>query len=323
MARQLQMNGWINYPWTEHITRSGSIRESAFSYEGGCQATMVIRINWESTVPVIAEILGGAKLNRTTGQLDRTLPVRHPEFDWLYASRIVSVKPLKWDSKLRLPAGTISGYQYSLITIVFTQPKWTMLSDARIDALYGSPRKEYRRFVERRPEPSGEVVTRSEGSFKWEQGPQIGTVFKGPQGQFLPKATEVLVWKRVPQVGLFSNGGTGDPTNVYAAVGKVNDDEFLGNPAGTLLLQPPRLIPLEVPTIPAAVGANENLGQPAIFYDVELPLLRFDPPYGGSVRGHNNAIGPDGLWYPLVDATNGTRRIFEEADFESIFQMVS
>lgn len=317
----------LTIPWAEHITRSGVTRDAAFSYEGGNQATMTIRVNWDDTVAALHEILGGARLNRTTGQLDRTLPMRHPEFFWLYASRVTSVHPLQWDSKVRLPYGTCSAYQYSIITIVFTQPRWVMLEDARIDALYGSPRKEYRRFVERRPEPAGEFITRDRGSFQWIEGggatgPQIGTDFPAPLGQHLPKALEVLVWKRVPQVGLFSNNGLGDPTNIFAAIGKINDDEFMGWPAGTLLLQTPRLIPLEVPIFPSAIGANENLGQPAIFYDVELPMLRFDPTPGGATRGHNLAPHTDGKWYKVADRKTGLRGIFEEVDFETIFQMV-
>ena len=328
MARQLRNNGWISFPWAEYISRSGATREAAFSYEGGCQATLTIKINWTDTVPVVQEILGAAKYNRTTGNLDRTLPVRHPEFDWLYASRITSVKPMKWLDKLRLPFGTISGYLYSILTIVFTQPRWTMLPDSQIDSLYGSPRQEWRRFVERRPEPSGDVLSRPNNSLKWAEtggvsGPAVGETINEPLGQFLPKATEILVWKRVPQVGLFSDGGTGQPTNVYAAVGTVNNATFLGRPAGTLLLQPPRLVPLEVPTIPAAVGANENLGQPAIFYDVELPMLHFDPPNGGATRGHNLAPFKNGKWYKVVDVLTGTTSLFPTSDFSNIFKMVS
>ena len=324
----LRNNGWISYPWAEYITRAGVTREAAFSYEGGCQATFVIEVNWEDTVPVIQEILGTARFNRTTGKLDRTLPVRHPEFFWLYASRIASVRPLQWDLKVRLPYGTCSSYSRSIITIVFTQPKWVMLNDNQIDSLYGAPRQEWRRFVERRPEPAGEMITREGGSFRWVEGggasgPQIGTDFPGPLGQPLGKSIEVLVWERVPQVGLFSDGGLGDPTNVYAAVNKVNDDEFMGWPAETLLLLPPRFIPLEVPTFPSAVGANENLGQPAIFYDVELPMLRFDPEPGGATRGHNLAPHTDGKWYKVADKKTGTRGIFLTANFESIFDMVA
>lgn len=327
MVATLRMNGWINYPWAEYTTRSGVTREAAFSYEGGCQATFTILINWTDTVPVVLEILGGARYNRTTGNLDRTLPVRHPEFDWLYASKITSVKPMRWDSKLRLPYGTLSGYQYSIITIVFTQPKWTMLSDPRLDSVWGSPRKEYRRFVERRPEPSGEVLTRKNNTFKWAEtgasGPTVGDPINESLGQFLAKSTEVLVWKRVPQVGLFSNFGFGDPTNVLASQGTVNNAEFLGKPAGTLLLLPPRFVPLEVPTIPAAVGANENLGQPAIFYDVELPMLYFNPDAGSTTRGHNLAPYPNGKWYKVVDALTETFSLFPQTDFATIFTMTA
>lgn len=331
---ELKNNGWISMPWAEFTSRTGSTQEASFGYQSGNQAMMSILVEWDLQIYAIREILGHHIFNRFTGYLERTLPVRHPVYDWLYAERITSCRPIRFRSKGTLRGRTTSQYDFALLTIQFTQPRHVILSDADLDRLYGAPRQEWRRYVEVRLEPSGEMLSRDEGAFKYAEtvagGPSAGDKVRGSVAQFISKITHTLVWKRVPMAGLFSSDGFGLPTNVLNAVGTVNNASFMGFDTGTLLLQPPRFLPLEAPMPPWLNALDEGRGQPSLVYDVELPVVYFKPTSGGGTyQGHNLAPWPGATsggnkWYLIShDGTAGGNRIFPSSDWTNIFKLLT
>lgn len=327
MAIQLQNNGWLPIPWAEYIGRSGSEgSDSAWSYDGGIQSTLTILINWTDAIAGIEAILGYAQRNPTTGNLDRVLPVRHPLYNQLYASRITSMRGRKWLGKYQSDIGWTSAYQYMMCSILFVQPKFTVLSDGTLDRLYGSPRQEFRRYTEMRFEPTTEFLSREGSKYVFAEGgpggPNAGSsIVKGTVNQQLMKAELTLTWRRVPSLGFLSTAGVGPPTKALTCLGSVNSDTFLGYPPGVLLLKGVRFTPLEAPS---DRGVNLLAGQPPTHLDIEMHAAVWDPPagtaadvtpgptfnQGATTRGHNLVPFPGtgaaaGRWWRVSqDATN-------------------
>jgi len=323
-------NGWLGVPWVEYVGKgTGDGNENALSYDGGNQAVYTITCNWSDyyNFNVPQQLLGSYVKDPVTGFLSRTLPLQHPVLPGLFASRIISAKARKFITK---GAGLVFGsnvgiYQFMRVSILFTQPKYVLLSDTDLDRIYGTPgglRQEFQRYVELNVEPAGEFITRNNGDWVFSEGgggtaPTAGTtVFPAPLGMPLLKPDVVLTWKFVPGKGLLDSNNI--PTNLFKCVWKVNANAFLGYPAGTLLLYPPRIRPIEDPVF-AIAGGN---GPQALVYDVSLPFKYFDPPFGVAVRGHNLAPWSDGLWYEVYDSKTMTKRIFQSIAYESnLFKM--
>jgi hypothetical protein len=323
----LRTNGWISVPWAEHVTRAGGLIDMSAGYGAGNQASYTIRINFDDLDQAVRDLLGENTIAGNARDLNRRLPVQHPHRSHLWADRISSIRPLRWNSKVTGYPGSYSRYDYWIVTIIFTQPKYRIYSDAFLDHLYGYPRQEWQRFVEPLYESAGEFLQRQgTTSFKWAEGgggtqPTSGDPFPNSVGQFLGKAELILRWHKVPRDGLFSKvtePGDGPPTNLNGVIGKVNDASFLGYATGTLLLRPPRFTALESPIDNGGLGFFE----PEMLYTVDLPIAIFDPPHtNSSYQGHNLAPWSDGTWYLVKDLKTGTKTIFESADFKNIFKM--
>ena len=329
----LQFRGWLTVPWAERNDRTGG-QEFNAGYNPGNQHTLQIWVNWGDLEQALIDLLGTNLYNASSGNIDRQLPAKHPRFRQFYAERVSGRAYGKPLGKIIPPSGGnyITQYPYYLLTILFTQPKFSMTPDNQLDATYGTPggvRQEWHRFVEWRFQPTTQTVQRPGATFKWAEGgaapaPTVNSEFAGTLYQRTAAAELHLVFKRVPAQGLFGSGGIGIPANVMTSVEKVNSVVFLGFPVGTLCLRPPQFIPVEQPNV---VGIATGAGQPAICYDVDFPVSWADPPPGGATRGHNLAPNPggDGLWY-LVN-TNGTggggRALYDLADISNAFRMQS
>src|SRR5262245_43787665 len=143
--------------------------DASFSYAQGQgnQATFTIQVYNDDVETAIRDCLGTNLYNKEAGRLDRKLPIRHPIFDWMYCDRVTSVRPQGFDGRSTENTGDYGSWDHYMLGLVFTQPRWTMLSDSDIDRDFGSPRQEYRRFLEYRPEPTAEFITREGGAFYW------------------------------------------------------------------------------------------------------------------------------------------------------------
>jgi hypothetical protein len=347
---QLQPHGWLldytpkadgtydvrDIPYAEFISRDGNTQEAQQGYGAGDnQATFPIDVyfsDWESGA-VTRALLGVNRFNRVTGQLDRMAPAEHPYMRQYSAARL-SAKPYCFAGKFAGPdltGGTrgipYAGYRFCRVDVSFGRIPAVIQGDTLFDSLNPKVnvggvlyRKEWLRFVVDSWQTATENLVREASAWKWGEGPRTGERLKAPHGEPLSKPTRDLTWLRVPRYGLFSAGGGGPPANLLACVGGVNDAPFLGHPAGTLRLETPRFTPL---TVPAYRGADVfSFDDPAMCFDVTLPLTVFDPPAGGATRGHNLAPDPtDGLWYKLVDSQNGTQTIHKVVDFTSMFVM--
>jgi hypothetical protein len=325
-------NGWFpsGIPWAEYISNKSATTDSQFSYGAGNQTTMSILVNDADVEQAVADLLGSQEMDPNVhGQLNRVIPMTHPRFHWMFAERITGAHPIRFTDK-RQGFGTskYAAYAARVLTVLFTQPKYSIFSDAQLDLRYGAPRQEWRRFIEFVHQPASFLLSRETGSFTFTEGgggtaPTANTtVVPGNQTQFLSQLDITAIWHKVPQAGLFDNGGTGRPTGLLSALNTVNSASFMGYPAGTLLFKAFRLQPLEDPVSPTAFGLNVNNGEASVVYDVELGFSYFDPPQGGTARGWNLAPWPNQLWYQFKDTNTLTKTLFNTTDFTTtIFQM--
>lgn len=196
--------------------------------------------------------------------------------------------------------------------------------------------KEYDRFVEINRESSLDVLMSDAGTnavLFWAEtgtgGPTVGgdppSAFPGQIGELVYKTNVTMLWREVAMS--YTHNANGVPTKVDACVGKVNDAEFMGYPAGTLLMYPPKW---EKKLFPFYSEDGR-----AFYHNVLLTFGHFDPEPGAAsplARGHQlmpwrggdsgATIGGPG-WYTCYrgNSTSG-KKYLKEADFETIFEHI-
>lgn len=326
-------NGWLSVPWAEYVGRQagnphGGIADGAFSWEQGNQQTMAILVNFDD-VHVALQDLGGTNIwNHLTGTLDRKPPARHPTFDWLYCSRVASCRPVKWLSKENVLGAPRSRYRYYLLVLLFTQPRYRILSDLELDLAFppvAGERQEYRRWVTWNVEPASELLSREGGSFHYAEGGAgiTGTAVKAPLINYLSKNELVVKWHNLPRQALFGANGEGPATNIEAGLGKVNSAEFLHRPAGTLMLRNVRFVEHEAFHTGSINGGGSV---PPLAYDVEFYMGVWDPPpFDAAHRGWNLAprAGSD-VWYLVTtDGNPASPTLARGYDFTTLFKLQS
>lgn len=295
---------------------------------------------------VVIGILGYSEYTPSTAsRMTRELPLQHPQYPWMFATEIASIqgRSPKLYSVGGAPASVeiftrqsqrlgvkIQAYKLYRAVVVFTAVKYNVLRNRSLQE------SELYRFVERNYQLGLENIIRQGNSFKWVPGtPLAGQSI--PQGFVAraPKGVVTYLWRQVPRVGLFGRSGDGWPNNIWDGVGRVNSETFDGCPPGTLLLLPPKFMPISSPYTSFGV---EGVGEAdsTVAYDVELPMSYIDPPadpaFAGtgpaySLRGHNLFPPPpgqaSGYWYPATHsgAANGTT-LYPAYDFQKLFRLM-
>lgn len=264
---------------------------SSLSIEGDSRATLTYIINGpgmdlnpENPLALFCQqALGDTKINTTDGSLIRTPPMTHPQFRWLYADRISSIKGiglerkntepdsdlLSWDTNASASWQYIPPYyvvydKYEVVVEFATKP-YLVVSDAAIDKLneeyegayridggdgtyymddgsqnvaVGNPIREYKRFSTYTTESSAEYLTMKGGSYKFVSDvvdpPVNNQTVVGFYGKTLvPKVVFKLTWFQVPYE--FVDPTNDASTNIYEALGRVNQNYFYGFEPGELL----------------------------------------------------------------------------------------
>ena len=279
--------------------------------------------SYQNVPPNPVSVIGGSgtgalfNINWTTGGLNRTPPMAHPIFEWLYCTRITSIKGYVPTSKAVFPHAISNVVttvpQFYILNLLFQQPKYRMLSDDDLNRLFGNTtQNEWQRFVEGWPHPRTENIGLESGVLGWaETG--IGLGSDGVTGQIGPKLNDpltsqvsqplkgqdiTLTWKRVPMAGLFSAQGIQQgkwrAVNLENALQTVNASVIFGYPIGTLKFVGYKLRPIESALPPETqTGTTELVGAPNLLFDVDLSWTFSDPPYdlsangGFPTRGHN------------------------------------
>lgn len=280
---------WDQGKLSERIQGSspGSI---SISLEGDSRATMVYIVEGpkdgkDQRNPLVLfcqEVLGSVSINAANGALKRVSPMAHPQFRWLYAERITSIKGLgfaresasdpaspllRWYTFGGTSWQTIQPYyliydRYE-VTVEFSSRPYITADDAtmqKLNAAYpnsytisgeqakyyndkgeqktvvGDPFREYARFITYTTETSAEFLTMKGGAFKFVSDvDQINSQsIPGFYGKTLiPKVVLKMTWSIVPYA--FIDPSEDASTNIFQALGRVNQNWFFGYGPGELL----------------------------------------------------------------------------------------
>jgi hypothetical protein len=345
----LQVNGWFpsNIPWAEHVGRQADHGpQGSFGTNGESHATMQIQVDFLDGPRALKDLLGTVGFNVASSSLQRTVPMTHPYWPYLYCTH-VAYAPLRFDHK-GIPDGAFTGftvmanYDRWILTCGFTAPKFRVLSDTALQGLGGVPLQEYQRWVEWVPHTSTFELTREAGSsFKWADGPTPNTSFNSPVSQHLQQTELHAIWSTVPTNALFIEGTNFLNSNITGALNTLNDNtggiDFFGRPKGTLLFKSaqPRVKTswMHPDWQELAFGTRPD---PNILWDVDMVFTYFDPsPYPDRATaayfGHNLCpipLDPKGRWALVTttgaagDAANGAG-IYPYSNFANIFVPVN
>lgn len=287
---------------------------------------------------VVVTVLGANYVSEM--KLCRVPPLRHPLHPSLYASRITGLRgegPLgRTDEQIDFLGAEIAEntpirwgtWKRLRFVVEYTLPQWRICADGEVDA-------EYKRYVVPELQPGVEVITIAAGQMKFAENPgpgydpptAINTQFQSETALVLPKQTFTLLWKSVPQEFISADGGqTFRKLEEY--VGKVNQSEFLGRAAGTLLMNPPKL------TRYACSLFLPPDYRPQILYDVLFEFSYFRPPKANPdspYEGHNllpwrgaktSARGARYLYATDTGTTLGSP-LFDRREFDNLFTHVN
>lgn len=263
---------------------------SSLSIEGDSRATLTyiingpdIDLNPENPLALFCEqTFGSTKINTTNGSLIRNPPITHPQFRWLYADRISSIKGmglkrkipeetnsdlLSWDTTASnswqyIPPYYVVYEKYEVVVEFSTRP-YLVVSDEvmnnlneeypgeyKIDGgddiyymdnntqniVLEHPIREYKRFSTYTTESSAEYLTMKGGAYKFSSDVEEvnGQTIVGFYGKILvPKVVFKLTWVFVPYE--FVDPTNDASTNIYEALGRVNQNYFYGFEPGELL----------------------------------------------------------------------------------------
>ena len=310
----VQAGSSLDFAWTflAGIGTRGSLSMGASDFQ--CGESMLVRFEDLAYNNVAAKLLGYSFADGDV--LRRIIPFRHPIWHWSYCSRIAGVRFLQADGKEVFDEGPHMNFAWAVLDLVFSTPNYRVLTDNQIGqlALF-----EWDRFVERTVKSRTNAIQRLQGEFSFREGDPTDLEVPFGPSQLLFKTPIQWLWHDVPESWLLDNV-TKLPTNVFAARGHVNQSDFAGFPAGTLLMEDPEIRPRMLPIPPEDI--NLGVFEPPRSFDVLLNFLYFDPPPGGTIRGHNTLPWTvDGLWYVVAD--NGNNFLYPETEFPMIFDVAN
>lgn len=259
-----------------------------------------------SNVDAAKEILGGCVANEKGG-LNRTMPLAHPEYGWLFASAARS-KGLSFFAKRAAnlgvtdtiaeapPISNFAFYGLYEYTIGFTGRPYVLISDAQIetrdyDPLYKEDGTVYSafnvpvewiRFTDYEIQPAAEFITAQQGQFSFSRvdtNAPDGSTVPGQLRMLIKKSTIKFRWYQVP-LRFFESGNS----FIDQAIGRVNQLDWYGWKAGTLLLLSASYKRYTPPNPPVmAWWADGNTTKKGSYVsndklvDIEFTFSHFDP----------------------------------------------
>lgn len=203
----------LSYEWKEHVQDEGP-NQSAFE-TGDAHTVLVGDIWWLDLPYAVGQFLGYPKrvVSGSTPLLSRVLPLAHPRYPWMYATKISNVQPYRPFTRF-LPAGNsetgslpgVEGYARARLTVLFESLDYRLLSDSSL-AAYGRTNgggyKEWHRYVVPGSKASLDVLNVQNGVMKFAEGPGSPNIVPTGLNRLIPKGDFTFTWKHVPEFGLF------------------------------------------------------------------------------------------------------------------------
>ena len=306
MARiidKLQNHAPLTMPWAWYSGRDAfAATDAAFKPDGGRVVRTLLCA--DTSVPtLVRDILGYAATGGAGNGLIRHLPMKDPVYPWLWAQEISGVKQINVNAKL---SGNTPVTDGALMTIVFAAPLYDIEADGKA---------EYDRFVIKTIKPCASYITLDQGSFEYEDGPNMGTRFNQGPAYLVQEGVIFWRWMYVPEAAIMTVDAI--PTKFMDAIGKINSVAFAGQEAGTLLLESAEPIPSVAPVEGGGRGAVPR------YFDVGIGMRFRNPPKAAGVTtsGWNLAPTRSGLW-ATIRSVDGHRRRYESTDFAEMFKCI-
>lgn len=251
---------------------------------------------------------------RLGGELRRILPQPHPFWGGMWANRVNTVGEVSTDRPDFV--GNRTG-------------KYDRYSDYRVDVFYGrrpydvrgngEVQKEQQRYVEKLPgKPYSEVVSIEKGNliFTTKNGaPAVGADrITVPEGvSFRVGKVEIKwIWYEVPFKYILNDNILAPHIN--SRIGTINDNLWEGFPRGTLFLHDVDLSYTYSASSPTTLGL-------AAYSAPRFVNATFVWKYFS--EGWNKLPYPGlGTWDSVAWANNPARSLYEETDFDALFQVV-
>ena len=267
--------------------------------------TLVGDIEFSKLRACVQYLLGYAWVD-SSKNLRRQTFAYHPIFSWTYCTSISSIecrglpadKTQITDDPPYLDTFRPGKYARAVVTANYTSLPYDVLEDDQVDY-------EYERFCEIEPVPYTEMLTIPNGMLVYDASydPTIdGKPIISPMTRIRQDKTKfIFKWHFVP-LDFICDSTTGVPTKLNSIQKTVNDAEFLGYPAGTLLCED---VKIERGVFPVA---TDVLDQNMLMATVTFTFIYFDPPRNASetTRGWNLYPSPNGLYAKAkISATSG------------------
>lgn len=317
---QVRPASGLSFPWEEHIDGGAGYSQGYVFARNLSQCTMTLDCPWSNFVSnqAVREVLGETRFARPGGValLTRTVPMQHPKFQYLRASKIVGVQGVGPNGK---DVEDIAKYDRARLTVQFQQLNYRVVNNQTLANAFGG--KEYHRWVTRKVTPVVTFLTQERGSWVWFNGNRPGDPVTFGTPQMVCKNNVELTWLSVPGAGLFGSILSGRAANQENGIGKVNSEVWLGFPKETLLLASISYAESFLFQPAAEIGMN-SLGDPSVLYDVTFHMVYFDPPNvvdAAVGRGHNVFPQPNDPSWAVIVTKNGNEKLYPTYNYDTLF----
>lgn len=232
--------------------------KTSFSTGGGAASVEYI-LQRSQMGSFIRDILGAAAFT-AQGNLNRYLPAAHPQYDYLYATRITGIEGIAPEGRLEAAPlqrilqnhfRDVAIYTQYRMTVEFEPRPYLIETDENLNGLFEKKNyyydfqdttkkeiftdcKEYNRFLEISMETNAEFLTSPTNVFQyrhgWCDGNPVGATSGAGINVLICKPVIKMTWYFVPYEMVFCK-------NITDALGRVNQYDFMNFKAGSLLFK--------------------------------------------------------------------------------------
>jgi hypothetical protein len=332
VAQLINNIGGNGFPYAEYVEDEYPGDGQFIPGEAG--VTVVFNIPSFNIKQALLALLGFSV--KQGGILHRDPPLGHPLYPWMYANKITRYQPYQFNggnspanSGQNFPLGIpfYADYNYVRVWVQFSPLPYPVLPDAVING------DEFNRYVEKSFKPRGEAIQLDRGVLGYKPVAPVGLDIDPPKckgnkicedlalgiSKRIIRCDVFWTWHMVPEDGAVSGAGTGIPAKQLALLGTVNQADFHGYPAKTLLLQ-------NVEMTPHNFGMESDFATVtgSRYYDIKFQATYWRPsPITlnlGDFGDWNFAPYRDGTFREVQFNNNGNP-LYEATDWTTLFTL--